>query len=66
MLDLIKIIPNLIRKCLQKTYDTPHLKKFFNKFLFDRWLNSLDFQNYSFEKYVNIVGNNVNNEIYLK
>jgi uncharacterized protein (DUF885 family) len=49
---------------LQKTYDTPHLKKFFNKFLFDHWLNSLDFQNYSFEKYVNIVGNNVNNEIY--
>jgi hypothetical protein len=63
-LDLIKIIPNLIRKCLQKTYDTPHLKNFFNKFLFDRWLNSLDFQNYSFEKYVNIVGNNGNNEIY--
>ena len=56
-LDLIGLIPNLIRTGLQRTYDTPHLKKFFNEFLFNRWLNSLDFKKYSFDKYVEIVGN---------
>ena len=55
-LDLISLIPNLIKTCLQKTYDTQHLKKFFNEFLFNRWLNSLDFKKYSFDKYVEIVG----------
>ncbi len=60
-LDTISLIPSIIKNCLQKTYDTPHLKKFFNEFLFKRWLDSFNFKKISFEKYVEIVGDNIDN-----
>jgi hypothetical protein len=60
-LDIISLIPSIIKSCLQKTYDTPHLKMFFNEFLFKRWLDTLKFKKISFEKYVEIVGENIDN-----
>lgn len=63
-LDLIKIIPNLINESLTNCYMNPNLKKFYNEFLFKRWLESLDFKKNSFEKYISIVGNIQNTQTF--
>lgn len=56
-LDLILKIPELINKCLTNCYINKETRSFFNEFIFKKWINSLDFEKNSFEKYISIVGN---------
>jgi hypothetical protein len=48
-------IPEIINKCLLNVYSNDKLRLFYNEFLFERWVNNLDFKKVEYEKYMKLV-----------
>jgi hypothetical protein len=62
---LVRKIPGFIKASLTYVWNDDSLRNFFNEFLFDRWLKSLNYEKMTYDKFINIAKEKPNSrEIY--